>query len=137
MITPQKFLRIMLVDDEKDILRVVKRGLESHETNHTDIIFTVDTHEDSQLALQSFQNHAGNYYDLILSDLRMKMSGVDLYMNIRERNPIMKFGFMTAYDNIDKRLFANYLIELSPTSFIFKPITVAKLIPKLLHIIYN
>ena len=135
MITLQQSFRIMLVDDEKDILRVVRRGLESHETNHTDITFTVDTYQDSQLALQSFQNHADNYYDLILSDLRMKMSGFDFYMNIRERNPIMKFAFMTAYDNIDKRQFA--LLNIDPTSFIFKPITVAKLIPKLMHIIYN
>lgn len=135
MITPQQAFRIMFVDDEKDILRVVKRGLESHENNHAEITFTVDTYQDSQLALQSFQNHAVNYYDLILSDLRMKMSGFDLYRYIRKRDPIMKFAFLTAYDNIDKGQFADYLLELDPANFIFKPITVARLIPKLMHII--
>jgi CheY-like chemotaxis protein len=127
----------MFVDDEKDILRVVKRGMESHETNHTDITFTVDTYQDSQLALQSFQNHADDYYDLILSDLRMKLSGFDFHMLIMERNPMIKFAFMTAYDNIDKGQSANYLLHLDPTSIIFKPITVAKLIPRLMHVIYN
>jgi len=37
--TPQQCFRIMFVDDEKDILRVIKRDMESHETNHTDITY--------------------------------------------------------------------------------------------------
>jgi CheY-like chemotaxis protein len=137
MSTPQQSFRIMFVDDEKDILRVVKRGLESHKTNHTDITFTVDTFQDSQLALQSFQNHSDDYYDLILSDLRMQMSGFDFLMLVMERNPMIKFAFMTAYDSIEKGHFANYLLQLDPTSFIFKPITVAKLIPRLMQVINN
>lgn len=134
MLTEQQVFRIMFVDNEKDILRVIKRGLESYETN--DIKFKVDTYQDSELALQSFQNHPDNYYDLVLTDLKMpKINGFELYKSIKEKNPGMKFAFITAYDNIDKEQFANYSSAIDPNSFISKPVTVSKLKSKLTYII--
>ncbi|MGC1933143.1 MAG: response regulator [Candidatus Nitrosopolaris sp.] len=134
MLTEQQVFRIMFVDNEKDILRVIKRGLESYETN--DIKFKVDTYQDSELALQSFQNHPDSYYDLVLTDLKMpKINGFELYKSIKEKNPGMKFAFITAYDNIDKEQFANYSSAIDPNSFISKPVTVSKLKSKLTYII--
>jgi len=128
----------MFVDNEKDILRVIKRGLESYESNDSTNIFKVDAYQDSELALQSFQNHPDNYYDLVLTDLKMpKINGFELYMRIKEKNPRMKFAFMTAYDNIDKEKFANYSSAIDPNSFISKPITASKLKSKLMYIIYK
>ncbi|MFZ0512471.1 MAG: response regulator [Candidatus Nitrosopolaris sp.] len=136
MLTEQQVFRIMFVDNEKDILRVIKRGLESYETN--DIKFKVDTYQDSELALQSFQNHPDSYYDLVLTDLKMpKINGFELYKSIKEKNPGMKFAFITAYDNIDKEQFANYSSAIDPNSFISKPVTVSKLKSKLMYIIYK
>ncbi len=136
MLTEQQNFRIMLVENEKDILRVIKRGLESFETNDTSNKFKVDAYQDSELALQSFQNHPDNYYDLVLTDLKMpKINGFELYKRIREKNPGMKFAFMTAYDNIDKAQFTNYSSSIDPNSFISKPVTVSKLKLKLMHII--
>ncbi len=78
MLTEQQNFRIMLVENEKDILRVIKRGLESFETNDTSNKFKVDAYQDSELALQSFQNHPDNYYDLVLTDLKMpKINGFE------------------------------------------------------------
>ena len=134
MLTEQQNFRIMLVENEKDILRVIKRGLESFETNDTSNKFKVDAYQDSELALQSFQNHPDNYYDLVLTDLKMpKINGFELYKRIREKNPRMKFAFMTAYDNIDKAQFANYSSAIDPNSFISKPVSKLKL--KLMHTI--
>jgi CheY-like chemotaxis protein len=136
MLTEQQDYRIMFVENEKDILRVIKRGLESYETNDTTNKFNVDAYQDSEVALQSFQKHPDNYYDLVLTDLKMpKINGFELYKRIREKNPRMKFAFMTAYDNIDKEQFANYSSSIDPNSFISKPVTVSKLKLKLLYII--
>ena len=128
----------MFVDNEKDILRVIKRGLESYEGNDNSNKFKVDAYQDSELALQSFQNHPDNYYDLVLTDLKMpKINGFELYMRMKEKNPRMKFAFMTAYDNIDKEKFANYSSAIDPNSFISKPVTASKLKSKLMYIIYK
>jgi CheY-like chemotaxis protein len=138
MQTEQQVFRIMFVDNEKDILRVIKRGLESYESNDSTNKFKVDAYQDSELALQSFQNHPDNYYDLVLTDLKMpKINGFELYMRIKEKNPRMKFAFMTAYDNIDKEKFANYSSAIDPNSFISKPVTASKLKSKLMYIIYK
>jgi two-component SAPR family response regulator len=56
-------------------------------------------------------------------------------MRIREKNPRMKFAFMTAYDNIDKEQFAIYSSAIDPNSFVSKPVTVSKLKLKIMHII--
>ena len=138
MQTELQVFRIMFVDNEKDILRVIKRGLESYESNDSTNNFKVDAYQDSELALQSFQNHPDNYYDLVLTDLKMpKINGFELYMRMKEKNPRMKFAFMTAYDNIDKEKFANYSSAIDPNSFISKPITASKLKSKLMYIIYK
>ena len=138
MQTEQQVFRIMFVDNEKDILRVIKRGLESYESNDSTNKFKVDAFQDSELALQSFQNHPDNYYDLVLTDLKMpKINGFELYMRMKEKNPRMKFAFMTAYDNIDKEKFANYSSAIDPNSFISKPVTASKLKSKLMYIIYK
>lgn len=138
MQTEQQVFRILFVDNEKDILRVIKRGLESYESNDSTNKFKVDAYQDSELALQSFQNHPDNYYDLVLTDLKMpKINGFELYMRMKEKNPRMKFAFMTAYDNIDKEKFANYSSAIDPNSFISKPVTASKLKSKLLYIIYK
>jgi len=75
----------MVVDDEKDILSIIKRGLES------DNIFKVDTFSSGESALQAFESHPEYYYDIILTDIRMpKMSGFELYRRIKRRDPRQK-----------------------------------------------
>jgi hypothetical protein len=44
MQTEQQVFRIMFVDNEKDILRVIKRGLESYESNDSTNKFKVDAY---------------------------------------------------------------------------------------------
>jgi len=62
--------RIMIVDDESDILSVIKRGLESKND------FMVDTFSKADDAIENFQNRPPNYYDLVITDIRMpKVNG--------------------------------------------------------------
>ena len=68
-----KMARIMVVDDEKDILRVIKRDLEI--TNE----FKVEVFSSGHDAFSSFKNHESGYYDVIITDIRMpRMNGFEL-----------------------------------------------------------
>lgn len=126
--------RIMVVDDEKDILRIIKRDLES---NDSKIIFRVDAFSDSESALNAFNSHPNDYYDLVLTDIRMpKMNGFELYRHIKQRNPTMKIAFITAFE-ITKEEFSKVLPSIDVEHFIKKPVTMSNLRPKLKSIIEN
>jgi CheY-like chemotaxis protein len=126
--------RIMVVDDEKDILRIIKRDLE---TNDSKITFRVDAFSDSESALNAFNNHPNDYYDLVLTDIRMpKMNGFELYRHIKQRNPTMKIAFITAFE-ITKEEFSKVLPSIDVEHFIKKPVTMSSLRPKLKSIIEN
>jgi YesN/AraC family two-component response regulator len=123
-------IKLMVVDDEKDILRIIKRDLEA-DTNS----FRVDTFSSSELALQSFDNHPKDYYDLILTDIRMpKINGFELYRRIKEKNPSMKIAFITAFE-INKEEFSKVLPSIDVKDFIIKPISMSHLIVKLKSIV--
>ena len=122
----------MVVDDEKDILRVIKRDLESGRNNNNyETDFLVDAFSSSELALDAIEHHPANYYDLVLTDIRMpKMNGFELYRRIKEKNPSMKIAFITAFE-INKEEFSKVLPSIDVKDFIIKPISMASLIRKL------
>jgi len=125
-------LRILVVDDEKDILRIIKRDLESNDAN-----FKVDAFYDGESALNAFNSHPTDYYDLVLTDIRMpKMNGFELYRHIKQRNPAMKIAFITAFE-ITKEEFGKVLPSIDVKHFIKKPVTMSNLIPKLRSIVDN
>lgn len=123
-------IKLMVVDDEKDILRIIKRDLEADNNS-----FRVDTFHSSELALQAFDNHPKDYYDLILTDIRMpKFNGFELYRRIKEKNPSMKIAFITAFE-INKEEFNKVLPSIDVKDFIIKPISMSHLIVKLKSIV--
>jgi CheY-like chemotaxis protein len=123
-------IKVMVVDDERDILRIIKRDLE--ENNNT---FTVDIFSSSEQALQAFEGHPSDYYDLILTDIRMpRMNGFELYRRIKEKNPAMKIAFITAFE-INKEEFNKVLPSIDVKDFIIKPISMPDLIIKLKSIV--
>jgi len=123
-------IKVMVVDDERDILRIIKRDLEAN--NNT---FTVDIFSSSEQALQAFEGHPSDYYDLILTDIRMpRMNGFELYRRIKEKNPAMKIAFITAFE-INKEEFNKVLPSIDVKDFIIKPISMSDLIIKLKTIV--
>ena len=117
--------RIMIVDDEKDILRILKRDLES---NKLEKKFNVEVFSDSESALQAFAGHPDDYYDLVITDIRMsKMTGFELYRRLKEKNPSIKIVFLTAFETNRKELDK----ILADADFITKPVSISNLIPKL------
>jgi DNA-binding NtrC family response regulator len=117
--------RIMVVDDERDILSIVKRGLESKNR------FKVETFIDAESALESLKENSDNYYDLVLTDIRMpKINGFELYRRIKESNPNMKIVFITAFE-INKDEFSKVIPSVDVIDFISKPVSMSTLITKL------
>jgi len=115
----------MVVDDDKDILAVIKRGLE------VDDKFKAEIFSSGEAALKAFEAHPDEYYDLILTDIRMpKMNGFELYRHIKEKNSLMKIAFITAFE-INKEEFSKVLPSIDVKDFIIKPISMANLIRKL------
>ena len=124
-------IRVMFVDDEKDILSTVKRGLESNNA------FTVETFSSGESALQAFESHPESYYDLVITDIRMpKMNGFELYRRIKEKNQSMKIAFITAFE-INKEEFNKVMPSVNVIDFISKPLSVSSLITKLKSMLKN
>jgi DNA-binding response OmpR family regulator len=120
-----KLARIMVVDDEKDILRIIKRDLEV--TNE----FQVETFSSGIEALNAFKTHELGYYDAIITDIRMpKMNGFELYRQVKELSPNTKIAFITAFE-INKDEFNKVLPSIEVKDFIIKPIDMDDLIFKI------
>ena len=117
--------RIMIVDDEKDILSILKSGLETRGR------FAVETFSGGEAALQAFASHAPDYYDLVLTDIRMpKMNGFELYRKIREKNASMPIAFITAFE-INEEEFSKVMPSIKVREFIKKPIRIPDLVERL------
>ena len=120
-----KLARIMVVDDEKDILRIIKRDLEV--TNE----FQVETFSSGIEALNAFKKHDLGYYDVIITDIRMpKMNGFELYRQVKELSQSTKIAFITAFE-INKDEFNKVLPSIEVKDFIIKPIDMDDLIFKI------
>ncbi|MDQ3837893.1 MAG: response regulator [Thermoproteota archaeon] len=104
---------ILLVDDERDIIKTVKRWLEADG-------FRVYGYADPLQALECFQNNYDKI-DLVLSDVRMrKMNGYDLVKKIKAIRPETKVVFMTALDT-DLLELSNLLPSIKIDGFVSKP----------------
>jgi two-component system, OmpR family, response regulator ChvI len=110
--------RILVVDDEPDITLVIKGGLE-------DLGYLVDAFNDPEDALSSFKP---GHYDMLILDIRMpRLTGFQLYREIRKKDDKAKVCFMTAFD-VHKEEFAKIFPSYDVKSFIKKPIRVKDLL---------
>lgn len=117
--------RVMIVDDEKDILAILKSGLES--TGR----FAVDTFNSGEAAVQAFASRAPDHYDVVLTDIRMpKMNGFELYRRIREKNGSIPIAFITAFE-INEDEFSKVMPSIKVRDFIKKPIRIPELVERL------
>ena len=117
--------RIMIVDDEKDILAILKSGLQSKGG------FVVDTFNSGEAAVQAFASKSADHYDVVLTDIRMpKMNGFELYRKIREKNGSIPIAFITAFE-INEDEFSKVMPSIKVRDFIKKPIRIPDLVEKL------
>lgn len=105
--------RIMIVDDEIDILTIVRRILEKW-------AFEVDTFSNPLNAYEVFKSNPKRYA-LALIDLRMpEISGISLAVMLRKIRKDIKIIIMTAYD-ISINDIQSDAPELKPLSILRKP----------------
>jgi DNA-binding response OmpR family regulator len=112
--------RILLVDDESDILGVLKRGLEAKG-------FRVDAYDSPQEAIDYFKP---NVYDLAILDIRMPgLNGFALYRQMRKIDPSLTACFLSAFE-IHPEEFKKVFPSMADSvkTIIKKPVTISNLI---------
>lgn len=120
-------IKIMVVDDEKDILAIIKRGLESDDE------FQVDIFTNGEDALRFFQKN--QKYSLVITDIRMpKMNGFEFARKIKEADPSVKLAFITAFE-INKQEFSKVIPSVDVEDFISKPVSISSLKSKIKKIL--
>jgi CheY-like chemotaxis protein len=119
--------RIMLVEDEDDIIFLFKMILES------DVRLRVDSFNEPLAALYNFEP---GLYDLVMIDIVMpKMNGYELYHKIRKLDNKVKICFLTASEKYLEEIRKEVLSELDVNCFIRKPIANEDLIRRVKDIL--
>jgi DNA-binding NtrC family response regulator len=119
--------RLLIVDDDPDIVQVLKLGLLKNG-------FLVDGFTNPEEALQSFKSNANNFC-VVVSDVRMpELSGIQLARKLKEVNPGIKVVLMTAFEIRDSE-FSKVFPSTSIDGFVQKPIGIRELTNKILSII--
>jgi DNA-binding NtrC family response regulator len=106
---------ILFIDDEKDVTLTVKTVIE--ETG----LFHVDTFNDPDLALKRFKP---NFYALVIIDVMMpKMSGFELYEQLKRLDSNLKVCFLTASEMYHQEVREVEHCALNEDLFLQKPIS--------------
>jgi DNA-binding NtrC family response regulator len=101
---------ILIVDDEQDLLGLLKRSLEP------DLNCRVETAASGEEALKQLSE---SRFDLVLADIKMPgMDGLELLQIIKRKNPDQTVVMMTAFGEIDTAVGA---IRSGAYDFITKP----------------
>ena len=119
--------RLLVVDDDPDIVQVLKMGLLKNG-------FMVEAFTNPQDALQGFKSDAESFC-LVLSDIRMpSISGIQLSKKVKEVNPNVKVVLMTAFE-IRNNEFSKVFPSMHVDGFVQKPIGIKELTDKILSLI--
>jgi CheY-like chemotaxis protein len=124
----KKDARILIIDDEKDIIEIFKVFLsEFNVGNEIENRIDIDSFDSSSTALIHLIGLTeGNkinacYYDLIILDIRMpKINGIQLYQILKIIDPKVKILFITALETVPELI--NMLPGINPNDIIKKPV---------------
>jgi CheY-like chemotaxis protein len=112
--------RILLVDDEQDIMMIFKMALQRSG-------WAVKEFTDPTLALEHFERHSKDY-DAILSDIRMpSMNGFEFVRRIKAKKPDVKIFIMTAME-ISRSELEKVLPSVKIDGLIQKPVSTHMLV---------
>ncbi len=110
---------MLAVDDDNDILFLIKIGLEKNG-------LSVSPFTDPTLALEEFNKRSSDY-EMVISDIRMpEMNGHEFVKQVKMLNPKVNVILMTAFEIEDKE-FHSILPSIKIDGFLQKPFTMAKL----------
>lgn len=119
---PASRKKIMVVDDEPDVVFTIKKVLESGG-------FEVDTFYDADSALREFKAES---YDLLILDVKMpNMNGFELFARLEDIDDRTKVIFMSALTDLESYEPAGKINpKLKKRHFIQKPVGNKDLIEK-------
>lgn len=124
---PKPQARLLVVDDEKDIVTTIKDGMTKHG-------IMVDVFTKPSLALEHFMQHSTDYC-VVVSDVRMPgMSGYQLVSEVGKINTDVKIILMSSFD-IHKSDLHKVLPDTRVDDFIQKPFSVNKLREMVLELV--
>jgi len=111
-------MKILIIEDDENILAVLKRGFEEEEY----IIDTALDGEDGEyLALT-------NSYDLILLDWMLPLkNGIEVLTALREKNIVTPIIMLTAKDNIDDKVMG---LTVGADDYLSKPFSFKELLAR-------
>lgn len=111
---------ILIVDDEPDMLHLLKRSLES------DLDCRIETAGSGNSALQILSQ---DHFDLVLTDIKMpEMDGLELLEHIRQDMPDLTVVMMTGHGSIESAVKA---MQNGAYDFITKPFDLDALVVRL------
>jgi len=120
-------IRILLADDDKEVVSALKCGLERHG-------FDVDAPADPGRLLSEY---APGRYDLILLGITVsKPSGLDIYRELKKKDEKSIVCFLSGFE-IDQRVFEKVLPEIKPKAIFRKPIRVVELASRLNELVID
>jgi len=111
--------KIVICDDEKGILRYLKKILQAHG-------FSVETYAEGETLLGRLEADSAYVPDLLVQDIHMPgLSGVEILRRVRELRPDLPVVIMTAFGSIDS---AVETIKLGAYDYVTKPFPKEKLL---------
>ncbi len=112
-------VKIAICDDEKEILRYLKKILHSH-------AYSADIYPEGQTFLDRLETDSTYTPDLLLQDIHMPcISGIEILKKVRQIRPELPVVIMTAFGSIDSAVES---IKLGAYDYITKPFPKEKLL---------
>jgi two-component system, OmpR family, response regulator ChvI len=109
--------RVLLVDDEPDVVYLVKTALERNG-------FEVDAYTDPVLALHNFRTDT---YRLLLLDIKMpRIDGIELFKKMEKEDDRVRVCFFSASDHLTSN-YKNLFQDPGRFLFISKPISIPEM----------
>jgi DNA-binding response OmpR family regulator len=113
---------VLLVDDDHDIIEVLKRGLQTHG-------MYVDSYTSPQEALASFRP---NTYDIAILDIRMPaMTGFQLFRELKKFDTGLPVCFLSAFEIQPEEFKSMFPSMDGVKSIIKKPVSINKLLKEI------
>lgn len=114
-------MRILIVEDEEAIAKVLKKSLERE-------AYAVDYLMDGEKALRRLEMNARDY-DLVILDLMLPgMSGLDICRNLRDQKISIPILVLTARNDLNDKVAA---LELGADDYLTKPFSIQELIARI------
>lgn len=115
---PSSHSRIMVVDDEKDVLAIIESSLQKYG-------FAIEKFSNPIEALAQFQKKPQDY-SMLLVDIRMPaMAGPELAEHAHRLNPLARIVLMTAF-GVDEILFKKFP-SITKEDVLVKPLVLSQI----------